>query len=74
MFSLKSMTKLEDLTVLIQKISIRNKIISSILCMYKIVHRMRICQRNPRIACSTDQVSILPLKELHLSLKNKGGL
>ncbi len=42
---------------------------AGILCMYKIEHRMQICQRNPRIACSTDHVSNIPLRELDLNLK-----
>jgi hypothetical protein len=32
---------------------------------------MQICQRNPRIACSTDHVSNIPLRELNLNLKNE---
>ncbi len=39
--------------------------------MYKIEHRMQICQRNSRIACSTDHVSNIPLRELNLNLKNQ---
>jgi hypothetical protein len=48
-----------------------NNIIAAIICMYKIEHRMQICLRNPRIACSTDRVSNIPLRELNLKLKNK---
>jgi hypothetical protein len=40
-----------------------------ILCLYKIEHRLQICLRNPRIACSTDHVSNIPLGELDLNLK-----
>jgi hypothetical protein len=32
---------------------------------------MQICRRNPRIACSTDHISNIPLRELNLNLKNK---
>jgi hypothetical protein len=44
-------------------------IIAAIFFMYKIEHRMQICLRNPRIACSTDHVSNVPLRELNLNLK-----
>jgi hypothetical protein len=40
-------------------------------CTYKIEHRMQICQRNPRVACSADHISNIPLRELNLSLKNR---
>jgi hypothetical protein len=36
------------------------------LCMYKIEHRIQICLRNPRIACSTDHVCNIPLRGLDL--------
>jgi hypothetical protein len=48
-----------------------NDIMAAILCMYKIEHRMQICLRNPRIACSTDYVSNIPLRELNLNLKDR---
>ena len=38
--------------------------------MYKIEPRMQICLRNPRIACSTNLLSNIPLGELN-SEKNK---
>jgi hypothetical protein len=46
-----------------------NNIIAAIINMYKIEHRMQICQRNPRIACSTDRVRNIPLRELNLNFK-----
>jgi hypothetical protein len=54
---------------LTKKLSNMNNIAAAILCMYKIEHRMQICLRTPRIACSTDHVSNIPLRELNLSLK-----
>ncbi len=42
---------------------------AAILCMYKVEHRMQICLRNPRIACSTDHVNSIPLRELNLNSK-----
>jgi hypothetical protein len=39
------------------------------LCIYKIEHRMQICLRIPIIACSTDHVGNIPLRELNLNLK-----
>jgi hypothetical protein len=44
---------------------------AAILCMDKIEHRMQICLRNPRFACSTDHVGNIPLRELNLNFKNK---
>jgi hypothetical protein len=38
-----------------------NNIFAAILCMYKIEPRLQICLRNPRIACSTDHFSNIPL-------------
>jgi hypothetical protein len=32
---------------------------------------MQICQRNPIIACSTDNVGNIPLRELNLNFKNR---
>jgi len=37
--------------------------------VYKIEPRMQICQRNPRIACSTDHISNIPLRELKFKFK-----
>jgi hypothetical protein len=51
-----------------------NYIMAAILCIYKIEHRMHICLRNPKIACSSDYVSdipCLPLRELNLNLKDR---
>jgi hypothetical protein len=44
-------------------------IMAAILCMNKIEHHTHICLRNPRIACSTDHVNNIPLRELNLNLK-----
>jgi hypothetical protein len=43
---------------------------AAITSMYKIEHRMQICRRNPRIECSTDNISNIPLRELNLNLKD----
>jgi hypothetical protein len=45
-----------------------NNIMAVLLCMYKIEHRMQICLRNPRIACSTDHVGNIPLRKLNLNV------
>jgi hypothetical protein len=44
---------------------------AAIICMYKIEHRMQIHHRNPKIACSTDNVNNIPLRELNLNLEIK---
>jgi hypothetical protein len=46
---------------------------AAILCMYKIEHRMQICLRNQRIACSTDHVSntVYSWKKPNLNLKDR---
>jgi hypothetical protein len=44
---------------------------AAIICMYKIEHRIQSCLRNPKIACSTDHVSNIPLRKLNLNLKNR---
>jgi hypothetical protein len=44
---------------------------AAILCMYKIEHRMQICLLNPRIACSTEHVGNIPLRELNFIFKNR---
>jgi hypothetical protein len=48
-----------------------NDIIAAILGMYKIEPLMQICLRNLRIACSTDHVSNIPVRELNLNLKKE---
>jgi hypothetical protein len=58
-------------TYKLTKLSKLNKIMAAILCIYKIEHRMQICLRNPIIACSTDHVGNIPLRELNLILKNR---
>jgi hypothetical protein len=47
---------------------------AAILYMYKIEPRMQICLRNPRIACSTDRFSNIPLRELRINFKNKDAI
>ncbi len=44
---------------------------AAFLYMYKIEHRMQICLRNLIIACSTDLVGNIPLREFNLNFKNK---
>jgi hypothetical protein len=41
------------------------KKMAAVLCLYKIEHRMQICLSNPRIACSTDHVGNIPLREFY---------
>jgi hypothetical protein len=40
---------------------------AAILCQSKIEHRMQIFLRNPRIACITDHVTNIPLREINLN-------
>ncbi len=57
--------------LLTTKLSNMNTIMAAILFMYKIEHRIHICLRNLRIACSTDHVSNIPQTELYLNKKKQ---